>query len=76
MLSTAMYPQAFVLYVAKDNTVRAVRTYALRKAGLNVQEASTCREALTSVEEKPDLILLDLDLPDLSGFEVCRKTQG
>jgi DNA-binding response OmpR family regulator len=73
MLNTAIDLETTVLYVAKDNVVRAVRTDGLRKAGLNVQEASTGREALANVDEKPDVILVDVDLPDLSGFEVCRR---
>jgi DNA-binding response OmpR family regulator len=31
---------------------------------------------LASVADKPDLILLDVDLPDLSGFEVCRRLKA
>jgi DNA-binding response OmpR family regulator len=73
MPNTATKPQTTVLLVGKDNTMRAVLADALQKAGLKVREAATGGEALASVAQKPDLILLDLDLPDLSGFEVCRR---
>ena len=46
----------------------------LRRAGFEVIEASTGAEALRIVaEERPDLVLLDVNLPDLDGFEVCRR---
>lgn len=46
-------------------------TQGLRKQGHTVQAASTGSEALEAYE-KADLILLDLELPDLDGLEVCR----
>ena len=76
MLNTAMNPQLTILYVAERTGGRAEATDALRKAGLNVREASTGSEALASVAGKPDLILLGVNLPDLSGFEVCRRLKG
>jgi signal transduction histidine kinase len=49
----------------------------LRRAGLRVREASTGREALAIVEaEHPDLVLLDVNLPDISGNEVCRRLRA
>ncbi|HEU0032333.1 MAG TPA: response regulator [Kofleriaceae bacterium] len=48
----------------------------LRNAGFQVVEAKTGREAIELANErdtKPDLIVLDIKLPDLSGFEVCRR---
>jgi DNA-binding response OmpR family regulator len=68
----ALDPQTKVFYVAKDDALRAVRTQALREAGFDVCEASTCGE-VASVNEKVDLILVSVDLPDWSGFEVCRR---
>src|SRR5262245_43899080 len=53
---------------------RYARTEVLRRAGFEVAEASTGAEALRLVvEERPDLVLLDVNLPDLDGFEVCRR---
>ena len=53
---------------------RYARSQVLRRVGYEVIEAGTGAEALQMVaEERPDLVLLDINLPDLSGFEVCRR---
>ena len=47
---------------------------ALQKEGYEVLEAQTGREALDAVDrDEPDLVVLDLTLPDLDGMEVCRQ---
>ncbi len=45
----------------------------LTRAGFEVSTASTGREALSRVKEKPDLVILDVRLPDIGGLEVCRR---
>jgi PAS domain S-box-containing protein len=45
----------------------------LRAEGFEVWEASTGEEALAKVRHKPDIVLLDIKLPDISGLEVCRR---
>ncbi len=45
----------------------------LRQEGFAVQEATTGTEGLRLAAEHPDLIVLDVHLPDLDGFEVCRR---
>ena len=50
------------------------RSRALRQAGFTVLEASTGGEALRlAAEHKPALALLDVNMPDMSGLEVCRR---
>jgi PAS domain S-box-containing protein len=53
------------------------RSRALRAAGFNVVEASTGTDALRLVREhKPALVLLDVNMPDMSGLEVCRRVKA
>jgi signal transduction histidine kinase len=48
----------------------------LREAGYRVIEAKTGGEALALSKQAPDLITLDVNLPDIHGFEVCRKIKS
>jgi CheY-like chemotaxis protein len=45
----------------------------LRDAGYNVAVANTAEKALAAVKKRPDVILMDVNLPDGTGFEICRK---
>lgn len=45
----------------------------LKAEGYNVIEAASGIEALTKLEPKPDLILLDINLPDINGFEILKQ---
>ena len=63
-----------ILVVDDEPSIVDAVTMALRYAGFQVSEATTGREALAMVEkEAPDLIVLDLMLPDLDGLEVTRR---
>ena len=53
---------------------RYARTKLLQQAGFQVMEAGSGKEALESVfQRRPTLVLLDVNLPDMSGIEVCKK---
>jgi PAS domain S-box-containing protein len=65
-------PRGTVLYVDDDESNRAAFALVFRAAGFEVKEAASGSEALRLAEEKPDLIVLDVSLPDIDGFEVCR----
>src|SRR5579884_2747418 len=55
---------------------RYARTKILRQAGFRVEEASTGEDALRLVSElKPELVVLDVNLPDLNGIEVCQRVK-
>ncbi len=62
-----------ILNVDDDRSGRYATTRLLRKEGYHVLEAETGAEALQLLGRKPDLVLLDVNLPDMSGFEVCRR---
>jgi PAS domain S-box-containing protein len=48
----------------------------LRRAGYRVIEASTGKQALEMTASGPDLVVLDVNLPDISGIEVCRQIKS
>lgn len=60
-----------LLVVDDDEAKRYVLATVLRRAGHTVTEASTGQEALSMVGAA-ELVLLDVNLPDMSGFDVCR----
>jgi len=63
-----------VLLVEDDLDLREITMYALRRAGFNVVTASDGPHALTQIEaEHPEIVLLDVNLPTVDGFEVCRR---
>ena len=63
-----------VLIVEDDVDLLDLTTYALRREGYEVVAAVDGRQGLARWEaERPDLVLLDGNLPGLNGFEVCRR---
>ena len=66
---------AVLLLVDDDEAKRYVMATWLRRAGHTVIEVATGREALAQVGTA-ELVLLDVHLPDISGFEVCRQIKG
>jgi len=63
-----------VLYADDDADLLDVTAYALRREGFEVLAASDGQRALARWEaERPDLVLLDVTMPGLNGFEVCRR---
>src|SRR5947209_20513324 len=65
-----------ILYVDDDEVNRQVFTWILREAGFQTREATTGSDALRLAAEQPDLIILDVNLPDINGFEVCRRIKS
>ena len=62
-----------ILVVDDVANYRELVATLLRQAGYKVEEASDAREAIKYTEcEQPALVLLDVVLPDLSGYELCR----
>jgi len=67
-----------VLLIAEDDEdIRSVLERILRRAGFSVLVATDGSHALRiAVEQRPDLILTDLDMPGLSGLELCRAVRA
>ena len=74
MIQTAASPRARVLVVEDEHDIAGLIKHTLERSGdMDVETIASGDAALKSVIERvPDLIILDLNLPVLSGLEVCR----
>lgn len=63
-----------ILVVDDNPATRYATSRVLRHAGFSVREAATGTEGIVAASAKPtDLVVLDIDLPDINGYEVCRR---
>ena len=63
-----------ILVVEDEQDIRELLTYHLEKDGFKVLEASNGKKALELVQaEKPQIVLLDIMLPDMDGLSICRQ---
>jgi len=70
-------PGEHLLIVDDEDNLRSMLVAALRHHGFQVSSAATGRDALAEVAAvAPDLVVLDVMLPDLDGFEVCRRLRA
>ena len=67
-------PRVLVVDDTEGNRYAVARL--LRGAGMVVSEAATGGEALRLVKELPDVVVLDIKLPDMTGYDVCREIKG
>lgn len=66
-----------VLVVDDDRVLAEILTFTLQRMGLSVIQAFDGRSALQRwQEETPDLIMLDVNLPDISGFDLCQQIRA
>ena len=73
-----MLPQknATILFVDDDDANRRLLGWIFRNEGFQVMEAASGAEALRLAAARPDLVVLDVSLPDVDGFEVCRRIKA
>jgi two-component system phosphate regulon response regulator PhoB len=68
---------ARVLVVDDDGVIRELIRSTLLNAGLDVTTAVDGRSALAAISRRlPDLVVLDVMMPDLSGVDICRQLRG
>jgi DNA-binding response OmpR family regulator len=71
------YEDKKVLVVDDDDDIRQLVVLTLQHAGIPVIEAATGTGALEAIREhNPDLIVLDAVLPEIHGFDICRRLRG
>lgn len=69
--------RARIVVVDDTETNRYMKARNLRHAGFEVLEAANAAEAMALVDSSaPDLVVLDTQLPDMSGWEVCRRLKA
>jgi CheY-like chemotaxis protein len=70
-------PRPVILVVDDEEEIRSVMRLTLTLAGYDVREAGDGERALESLQRhRPDLILLDVLMPGMDGFEVCRRVRA
>ncbi|NOK34803.1 hybrid sensor histidine kinase/response regulator [Corallococcus exercitus] len=69
-------PAITVLNVNDDPATLYLLSLTLRQGGYQVLEATGGREALRLAQGRPDLVLLDVHMPDIDGYEVCRRLRA
>jgi two-component system, OmpR family, response regulator len=66
-----------ILIVDDDPHIRQVLSFALGKAGMQTAEAADGESALGAIAaQRPDLVVLDINMPRMSGLDVCRKLRA
>ena len=68
---------ALVYIVEDDKDIREIESFALKNSGYRVEEFSSAEEFYKKLKEKkPDLILLDVMLPDEDGLAIVKKLRS
>ena len=66
-----------LLFIEDDDQIRLALRLVLEDEGYDVREAADGRSGLAAFHaSEPDLVLLDIRLPDMSGFDVCRALRA
>lgn len=66
-----------ILIAEDERDIRDLIAFSLRYGGFEVVEASNGREAVDrALAEKPDLILMDVRMPKMTGYEACKQLKS
>ena len=76
MASTFDPSELHILIVDDEEDIVEVVGHFLRQEGFNVHKAYAGNEALEKASPEIDLIVLDIMLPEMDGFEVCRRIKS
>jgi len=70
-----MVEKMALIYIVEDDVnIREIECFSLKNAGYHIEDFSSAKDFFTRIKEKvPDLILLDIMLPDEDGLEIVRK---
>lgn len=68
--------KARILIIEDRATTRYVFLRILTRAGYSIDEAVTGEEGLAKVTNSPDLVIADVNLPDMLGYDVCRRIKA
>jgi len=70
------WPSKRVLVIEDDANILLSLEFMLEREGYDVRSATCGREGLAAMRrDRPDVVILDLMLPDLSGYEVCQQAR-
>lgn len=63
-----------ILIVDDEENIREILSYLLSKRGFITETAKSGKEALDKIlQDKPDIITLDIEMPEMDGLETCRR---
>lgn len=67
-----------LIYIVEDDTnIREIETYALKNSGYQIEECACAKDFYGALEKKqPDLVLMDVMLPDEDGVEIVKKMRN
>ena len=65
-----------ILIVDDEKEIRRLLAETLAMEGYATDQAADGERALLLIEKQPDLILLDINLPDMDGYQICQAVRG
>lgn len=72
-----LFKRTKAILIIEDNVIHLETTASLLEAeGFNIIKAFAGSEGLLKAQQKPDLILLDIDLPDIDGWQVLQSLKS